>query len=330
MNQMPASIEAEDEQLTVYKDRFFQSFRRPRTDAARAVVKDITNQIENYEKRFGLRKRKRKKADQAIFEATIAAVICDAIHRYCEDPNGRIAVTRSKTILGRKSRYRPAALGNTLPTLLDQLCAPEMGFIATAKGRRSEIMTEDGLIKAVGRRTTIQAGAALIRRIEENHLWFTDLGTSETEEIIILKDKNSQWEKGNWLEYEDTAETNRFREELRSINEWLAQAEIEFYHFSDETVDPAARRLRRVFNNRSFKQGGRLYGGFWMNLKEDVRRKDISIDGERVVELDYGQMVIRQLYGRVGVRPPQGDLYDIRPREPHRGSAGLSGTSMES
>lgn len=117
MHQLARSVEPTKQQPSPSKDRRFQSFRVPRSDAAKSVVADVINQIENYEKRFSHRKRARRQTDQNIFEATIAAIICDLIHRYCEDPEGRVAVTRSHTFLGRKSRYRSLALGTTLPTL---------------------------------------------------------------------------------------------------------------------------------------------------------------------------------------------------------------------
>ncbi len=311
MNLMSKSAKRAEERPNTSRDRHFQSFRIPRTDAAKIVVADVVNQIQNYEKHFGHRKRARKEDDQRTFEATIAAVVCDAVHRYCQDPEGRIAVTRSRKLLGRKSRYRSPALGNTLPKILDNLSAPEMDFIDMNKGGRWEELDDNGLLRTVGRQTTIQAGPALIRRIQDNDLWFRDLDTSDTEEIIILKAKKTRWDSGEWVEYDDTADTRRFRKELRSINEWLMQADIEFDEMSGVIVDPFARRLRRVFNNENFGQGGRLYGGFWMNLKEEVRCRDISIGGEAVAELDYGQMVLRQLYGKVGIEPPKGDLYAI-------------------
>jgi hypothetical protein len=66
-----------------------------------------------------------------------------------------------------------------------------------------------------------------------------------------------------------------------------------------------------VFNNGSFVQGGRLWGGFWMNLKKQRRREDITIEREPIVELDYGQMALRLLYAKVGAPLPEGDLYAV-------------------
>ena len=31
-------------------------------------------------------------------------------------------------------------------------------------------------------------------------------------------------------------------------------------------IDVTQKRLRRIFNNGSFQQGGRFYGGWWQNI----------------------------------------------------------------
>ena len=76
-------------------------------------------------------------------------------------------------------------------------------------------------------------------------------------------------------------------------------------------VDPAQRRLRRIFNNSDFAQGGRLYGGFWQAMSSDERQEHILIEDDWCVELDYGQMSLAILYGIAGKPPPEGDLYDL-------------------
>ena len=48
-----------------------------------------------------------------------------------------------------------------------------------------------------------------------------------------------------------------------------------------------------------------------MNLSKTTRREDLFIEEEPVTELDYGQMALRMLYGKVGAPLPEGDLYDI-------------------
>lgn len=58
--------------------------------------------------------------------------------------------------------------------------------------------------------------------------------------------------------------------------------------------------LYRQFNNGSFDQGGRLYGGWWINAPKKLRKK-ITINGQPTVELDYSGCAIRMLYHERGI-----------------------------
>lgn len=74
-----------------------------------------------------------------------------------------------------------------------------------------------------------------------------------------------------------------------------------------------------IFSNQKerFDQGGRLFGGFWQNLKSE-RRRNIRIGGEPVAILDYSSMFTRLAYAELGALPPDGDLYSIPGFENYR------------
>jgi hypothetical protein len=63
--------------------------------------------------------------------------------------------------------------------------------------------------------------------------------------------------------------------------------------------DLAATALFRSFT-RDWKHGGRLYGGWWINLPKE-ERPHLTIGGQRVVELDYSQLHPSILFARVGI-----------------------------
>ena len=135
------------------------------------------------------------------------------------------------------------------------------------------------------------------------------MGHAPEEEVLILRaPKRHSNSNAEYQEYEDDEATLALRQQMTSINDWLDTADITCSH---PQVDPAHRRLRRIFNNSNFAQGGRLYGGFWQAMPSDERQEHILIEGDCCVELDYGQMSLAILYGLTGTKPPEGDLYDL-------------------
>ena len=60
-----------------------------------------------------------------------------------------------------------------------------------------------------------------------------------------------------------------------------------------------------------------MFGGFWQELKKE-QRKNIIIDDEEAVSLDYSQMGPRILYGLCGTSPTNEDCYKIPGYERYR------------
>ncbi|MCP5405545.1 MAG: hypothetical protein H6922_04930 [Pseudomonadaceae bacterium] len=72
--------------------------------------------------------------------------------------------------------------------------------------------------------------------------------------------------------------------------------------------------VTRLFCRESLECGGRFYRGFWQNMKSGKRgespsRKDILINGEPTVELDFQALHINMLYALAGAEPLQEDPY---------------------
>lgn len=294
------------ETLAQPKDRPFNGFRTAKSAPALALVADVLNQVQAYEKRFNTRTRARKPLDQQAFERQIEAIVSDLVHREVTAPGGGLAISFSKRVLGSSDRYRPKVLSKTLPDVIRIMEKPEMAFVEL------EIGYSNAFDHTLNRQTAIRAGKRLRTRIAEHELTTADFGLDKTEEIIVLKSsKEDHFDKGAWSQYLDTAQTRALRDDLGRINEWLQEADIDFLPLDgmEKTVDATNRRLRRYFNNGSFEQGGRFFGGFWQNLSKRQRRDGILIDGMYVVTLDYGQMAPRMVYGLAGVQPHFDDAY---------------------
>lgn len=305
----------EEEDLPdLLRDHPFNPWREPRTERAKAVVQDVVNQLQDYEVQFQLRQRKRRKADQETFEATISALVCDLIHHHLTASGNGVFITRSHVQLGQVGRYKPRAFSKTLPDILNRLSSPELAFLEQKMGHKGFF--------GPARKTTIRAGERLITQILEHGITLDDLKRSDNEEVIHLKrTKDGYWDEASLIDYEDTPTTTLYREQMGKINSWLEQADLEFDEScqdEDCPVDVTGRRLHRVFTRGRFDRGGRLFGGFWLGLKKTQRRKGLLINGEEAVELDFSQMGPRIIYGLCGRRLPMNDAYTIPGFEAYR------------
>ena len=87
----------------------------------------------------------------------------------------------------------------------------------------------------------------------------------------------------------------------------LKQIDVSGLHFPEALYQE--RTVRRIFNNSSFEEGGRFYGGWWERVPSRYR-PHIIIDGMPTVEMDYSAIQPRLLLAERGVEP-DGDPYDI-------------------
>ena len=284
-----------------------------RTDNLKALIAEVQTQLGGYEFFHQTRKRVRRPADQVTYERIVEAILCDLCGVELEPNNDSIHLPLSKKTLGEKSRYKGTALGKTLPAILDVMSAPEMDFVVLEKGHSTFQIVDDDLNVAFagGQQSILKAGTKLLSRIERFGITRDDLGPASEEEVLVLRSpKRHSNTIAEYQEYEDDEATLALRQQMTDLNAWLSTADITC---NLPQVDPAHRRLRRIFNNADFAQGGRLYGGFWLPMSSDARQEHILIEGDWCVELDYGQMSLLLLYARAQAQDhvPSGDLYDL-------------------
>jgi hypothetical protein len=264
------------------RDRFFNPLRQAKSASAKAVVADVIHQLQSYESHDQLRKRSRKKRDLEIFKRQIEAIICEAVHRHLTGSDKRIAISLSNRHLSRKDS-ESKILNNTLSQNIKNLASPEMAFLGLQTGNQ---MT--------GEVTTFWAGKRLKTLLNEYKLTYLDLALEKSKNIIELRAEKAHGQaKGKLIKYPETALTAQYRDEMEQINAFLRVADICYQ--GDKDIDDSRVELKRIFNNGNFEEGGRLYGGFWISMKsEDLR--EVTIDDEWVIALDYGQMAIRLAY----------------------------------
>jgi len=135
---------------------------------------------------------------------------------------------------------------------------------------------------------------------------------------IILRDiKDNKKEE---MDYAVTKELEYLRTSLVHYNNLLRKTYIAIHHYPKEgftrgkgikiPYSPQNKFVRRIFNNGTFKDGGRFYGGFWQNIPKGWRTA-IRINGQPVVEHDYGGLHINLLYAQEN-KDCTGDPYSLQ------------------
>lgn len=247
-----------------------------------------------------------KKRFQSKWRDLTRAIVLDLFVAYKIDPGMYIGYSRNPNMYKINSRYGAWFLSGTiLVKLIDFL--HRKGYIEHHAGFRSE---------SKSRRSRMRATEKLISVFEQQHkVTLPMVRHNPDEQVIILRDADK-----NDIEYEDTPEVVRMRENLHRINASLEKHAILLFIKNEELVALQARlnrkinfadkRLRRVFNNSSWTQGGRFFGGWWQNIPREYRQF-IRINGKDVVECDYSGLHINMLYAMSKISMPEGDVYHL-------------------
>lgn len=260
---------------------------------------------------------KQREVDPEKVKQHLFAVTSDLFLAFWADPKKYLAISLSAGYYSTSSRYKPVKLG--YKRLINVLGALEGAYLTRHEGYRN---VEDG----IGRRTRIRATQKLIDEMVGAGIRPSMFERPRDEEIIVLKD-----EKKQEVDYTDNADTQRMRMNVNVINGALANTEIELVMTWDDyaqliadlrdksiketmdcTLDMTKKKLRRIFNNNSFEQGGRFYGGWWQGLPKKWRSY-IDIDGMASVEADYSSIHIQMMYAEKGVSIPKDfDAYQVK------------------
>jgi hypothetical protein len=270
------------------------------------------------------RKRRRTCEEAARLKEALRVLVLGLYVAWRADPDLQVGVNLNANWYRLRNRYgNPALTYRLVKAAYDGL--KRLGYLVVDKrgyrdrengaGYNTKIRATDKLISLLAEKAQIEA-----HRI-------TRLPSAET---IILKEEKDPDDYARALEYEDTSSTMAMRDNLALINSVLEAHEIglavteqELYALGQRLksdpergpLDFNRRTLRRVFNNGSFDEGGRFYGGWWQQIPNDPQkcmayRQHITIDGEATVELDYGGLHPRMLYAEIGLTLPD-DPYQV-------------------
>jgi hypothetical protein len=290
----------------------------------KAAVQRLAAFLQAQEAAVGLRQRARTRAAHRGFVAAVESIACNLAALPLAGPGRALAVPRSNAAMWSPRRYRPAAYGDHFRDVLDLMAHPEVRLIETVKR---------GYAFAGGRSapSTVRPTATFHRHVRPDLVRWDAFKREEEPEVLILKGrKDRRTGTAGPVAYRETAQTRRKRAEVRRINAhlsaapfWLASLGDGLADHEGQPVDPTRRTVRRIFNNGSWREGGRLYGGFWETMRREDRRllritTPAHPEGEPVANVDHGQLFIRLIYIQAGLTPPEGDLYAVPPYERHR------------
>ncbi len=160
-----------------------------------------------------------------------------------------------------------------------------------------------------GRTSRIWAYERLIEAFETAQFGYLDINYIENKEVIILRDEN----KKN-VEYETTKHTEKMAEVVRAYNTLLAKTFIDIPDMNKPMLEIKEKNsdrnryvnithhgkfTHRVFNNSSWDQGGRFYGGFWQQI-DGILRSRIYMNDKPTVEIDFSGLHVILAYTQVG------------------------------
>jgi hypothetical protein len=276
------------------------------------LVKEITKELEVQESRG----RARSGDAQGSFEYAVRFILTLLWRDSISYPPCESSINLRNGYYSELPRYRDNKLTyRQVKAAFDALI--NCRFIEiTKKGYYMRETGQSGLTKFIPTDRLLERFESL-----EGHPAF-QIKPNLDEETIILRDKIDG--KNVDIHYDDIRKTNRFRSNLKIINDCLMRHWVdlrirntEFSHLAKrisqhsgkEPVDLSRRTLVRIFANGSFEEGGRFYRGWWQNVPSEYR-KFITIDEMVTTEYDFSQLSPHMLYFAHNKDMGQEDAYD--------------------
>ena len=276
------------------------------------LVKETTKELEAKETRG----RARSGNAKDNFEYAVKFILAKLWRGSVSYPLSESVINLRSGYFSESPRYRDEKLTyRQVKAAFDGMINCRM-IEVTTRGYFSRERGEGGLTKFISTDRLLEKFEDL-----EGHPAF-QIKPSLDEETIILRDKINGIKVN--IPYEDVRKTNRYRSNLRTINEcflrhWadLRIKNTEYIKLAErisedsdkEPVDLSRRTLVRIFSNGSFEKGGRFYRGWWQNVPSEYR-KFITINEDVTTEYDYSQLGPHMLYFAYNKKMGQEDAYD--------------------
>jgi hypothetical protein len=268
---------------------------------------------------FPLRRKRSARLEQAFVEAvnSIVANLLAVTNR----PDFCLAVPLSNDVHQGPVRYRPAAYGRAFQLLIGGVKRGAPGLLMQLEF--VAVLTVGHNVRQYGHQqlTTVRPTAKFMAFFQQaNDLVLSEesfISFDPPETVILQTRKHRSDRRAVLLDYEDTAQTLRWREEMKTINAMLNAAPLSL--LSDDTVDEFGfvshvgdRNLRRIFVD-DWEKSGRLFGSaFWLNMPKSARKRLLRINAEPPAHNDVSAFNLRALYA-LAKRPFPFDASGVDP-----------------
>lgn len=233
----------------------------------------------------------------------VRVVVLNVFAAYETHPKKFVSYSRRSKAYTR-SHYQRHDIGRGVIDVINAM--HEAGFLEGTKGshnRANPALSFVSRMRATGR---------LVELIRQHAVTREMIVISANAPTIILKSRKSPVDgRRQLLVYEPTDRTRRIEAMLDRYNALLRETPItldakEYLKYltgldiGTPELDFVKKYTYRVFNNGSFDEGGRFYGGWWVQCPRNLRTY-IRINGEETCELDFGSMHAVILYTMEGV-----------------------------
>ena len=238
------------------------------------------------------------KKPKADYRKQFKVLLLDLYVAWIEDPDLSIGVAMGKGAYKEDSRYNKLYISYNITKVIRH--AHQEGLIDWKTGS-----------EAANETTRIRASEKLIDYFRKTKLTLLDFEYPD-KEVIILNNRN---EKQIPYKDSDFEPIVSMRDEVHQYNKLLWRTHIDIPTLVNPIVDGVKihqlnKFVRRIFYRGSWELGGRFHGGFWQQIGS-AWRKQIYINGDATVEIDYSGLHINLLYGLKKHQPPQEDHYVI-------------------
>ena len=251
----------------------------------------------------------------------LKVVLLDLFVAWFQDPKFHIAVHLSEQAYSNgqvsikgKNRYNETHIKRTTIDIVHRLVDVDLIEFKKGFGRPDQPSYN----------TRIWASSKLIKMFEDAkfgvfHIHY--LGEDKKRECLILRDENK-----NDIEYKDTPRIKQMRKVLHDYNLLLEKTFIDIPSLNEAYINRPPKKLwtrtadsewkenvptrisithdgkftTRIFNNSSWEDGGRFYGGFWQRVGSKYRSQ-IYLNHKSTVEVDYSALHVVLAYARKNI-----------------------------